>query len=80
MQDINVFPWKVHFLSFKKRPYTNRYVEYSRTYDFFEDRKFAYKTTEFYTKWPVRNFGQKHEFQYLEKYAMKSWDFKFFIQ
>ena len=32
--DINLFSWKVDFLSFKKTPYTNRYVEYSRTYDF----------------------------------------------
>ena len=41
---------------------------------------FAWKTTNFYAKWPVRNFGQKHELQYLEKYAMLSRDFKLFIQ
>ena len=35
----------------------------------FEDSKFAYKTTKFYAKWLVRNFGQKHELQYLDKYA-----------
>ena len=29
--------------------------------------KFAYKTTKFYAKWLVRNFGQKHELQYLDK-------------
>ena len=34
---------------------------------FFEDFKFAYKTTKFYAKWLVRNFGQKHELQYLKK-------------
>ena len=28
---------------------------------FFEDFKFAYKTTKFYAKWLVRNCGQKHE-------------------
>ena len=36
---------------------------------FFEDFKFAYKTTKFYAKWLVRNFRQKHELQYLEKLA-----------
>ena len=56
------FSWKVDFLSlFKKRPNINLYLEYSWTYcQFFKDSKFAYKTTKFYTKWPVRNFGQKH--------------------
>ena len=33
----------------------------------FEDSKFASKTTKFYAKWPIRNFWQKREFQYLEK-------------
>ena len=38
------------------------YVEYSRTLIlFFEDFKFAYKTTKFYAKWLVRNFGQKSQ-------------------
>ena len=37
---------------------------------FFENFKFAYKTTKFYAKWLVRNFGQTHELQYLEKFAM----------
>ena len=46
----------------------------------FEDFKFAYKTTKFYPKWLVRNFEQKHERQYLEKFAALSWDFKFFMQ
>ena len=69
------FSWKVDFLSFKKRPNINLYIEYSRTLIWvFEDSKFAYKTTKFYAKWPVRNFGQKHDLQYLEKYAMLSWD------
>ena len=37
-----------------------------------EDSELADKTTRFYAKWPVRNFGQKHELQFLEKYAIKS--------
>ena len=45
-----------------------------------EDSELAYKTTRFYAKWPVRNFGQKHELQFLDRYAVKSRDFKFFIQ
>ena len=58
------------FFSFKKRPNTSLYVEYSRTLTpFFEDFKFAYKSTKFYAKWPVRNLGQKHELQYLKKFA-----------
>ena len=44
---------------------------------FFEDFKFAYKTIKFYAKWLVRNFGQKHELQYLNYFAMLSQDFKF---
>ena len=47
---------------------------------FFEDFKCAYKTTQFYAKWLVRNFGQKHELQYLKNFAMLSRDFKFFMQ
>ena len=39
------------FFSFKKRPNTSLYVEYSRTLTpFFEDFKFAYKSTKFYAK------------------------------
>ena len=34
-----------------------------------EDSKFAFKTTKFCPKCPLRNFEQKHELQYLEKYA-----------
>ena len=66
------FPEKTaDFLSFKKRPNINLHVEYLRTLTWvFEDSKFAYKTTKFYGKWPVRNFGQKRDLQYLEKYAM----------
>ena len=46
------------------------YNEYSSTLIwFFEEFKFAYKTTKFYAKWLVRNFGQKHELQYLKKFA-----------
>ena len=45
-----------------------------------EDSELAYKTTRFYAKWPVRNFGQKHQRQFLDRYAVKSRDFKFFIQ
>ena len=42
------FSWKVDFLSFKKRPNINLYIEYSRTLIWvFEDSKFAYKTTNF---------------------------------
>ena len=37
---------------------------------FFEDFKFAYKTTKFYAKGLVRNFGQKHKLQYLETFAV----------
>ena len=49
---------------------TSLCVEYSRTLtSFFEDFKFAYKSTNFYSKWPVCNFGQKHELQYFEKIA-----------
>ena len=52
------------FPCFKKRPNISLHVEYSRTLIwFFEDFKFAYKTTK-------RNFGQKHKLQYLEKFAM----------
>ena len=48
--------------SFKKRPNISLYVENSRNLIwFFEDFKFAYKTTKFYAKWLVRNFRQKHE-------------------
>ena len=47
---------------------------------FFEDSKFAYKTTKFYTKWHEHNFRQKHEHWYLEKFAMQIWDFEFFMQ
>ena len=48
------------FFSFKKRPNINLYVEYSRTLiRFFQNSKFAYKTTKFYSKWTVLNFGQK---------------------
>ena len=36
---------------------------------FFKDLKFAYKTSKFYAKRLVCNFGQKHELQYLEKFA-----------
>ena len=47
------------------------YDEYSRTLIwFFKDSKFAYKTTKFYPKWYVLNFGQNHELQYLEKLAI----------
>ena len=60
-----------NYFSFKKRPNISLYVGYSRTLIwFFDDFKFAYKTTKFYAKWLVRNFGQKHELQYLEKFAM----------
>ena len=46
------------------------YIEYSQTFIwFFEDFKFAYKTTKFYANWLVCNFRQKHELQYLEKFA-----------
>ena len=46
------------------------FIEYSRTLiRFFEDFKFTCTTTKFYPKWLVRNFGQKHELQYLEKFA-----------
>ena len=34
---------------------------------FFEDSKIA---ETFYAKWPVRNLGQKHEFQYFEEYSL----------
>ena len=52
------------------RPNISLSVEYSRTLIwFFEDFKSAYETTKFYVKWLVRNFGQKHELQYLEKFA-----------
>ena len=37
---------------------------------FFDYFKFAYKTTKFYAKWVVRNFGQKQELQYLKHFAM----------
>ena len=43
---------------------------------FFDEFKFAYKTTKFYAKWLVRNFGQKHELQYLEKIVMYKWLFQ----
>ena len=47
------------------------YDEYSRTLIwFFKDSKFPYKTTKFYPKWYVLNFGQNHELQYLEKLAI----------
>ena len=40
------------FFCFKKRPNISLCVEYSQTLIwFFEDFKFAYKFTEFYTKW-----------------------------
>ena len=52
------------------------YVEYSRTEIWLiEDFTFACKTTKFYAKWRVHNFGQKQELQYLEKFAVK-----FFMQ
>ena len=35
------------------------------------DVQVANKTTKYYAKWPARNFGQKHELQYLEKYAVR---------
>ena len=61
----------INFVSFKKRPNSSLYVQYSRTLIwFFKDFKFAYKTTKFYTKWLVHNFGQKHKLQYLEKFAV----------
>ena len=57
------------------------YVEYSRTEIWLiEDFTFACKTTKFYAKWRVHNFGQKHELQYLEKFAVLSRYFKFFMQ
>ena len=63
------------------RPNVGLFVEYSRALIWFlEDFKFAYKTTQFYAKWLVGNFGQKHELQYLKKFAALSWDFKFFLQ
>ena len=41
----------INFVSFKKRPNSSLYVQYSRTLiRFFKDFKFAYKTTKFYTK------------------------------
>ena len=71
----------MNFPCFKKKPNISLHVEYSRTLIwFFEDCKFAYKTTKFYPKWIVSNFGQKHKLQYLEKFAMYSRDFKFFMQ
>ena len=44
--------WRtINFFSFKKRPSTSLYVEYSQTLtSFFEDFKFAYKSTKFYAK------------------------------
>ena len=46
------------------------YVKYMWTSIWlFKDFKFAYNTTWFYTKQLVRNFGQKHKLQYLEKFA-----------
>ena len=60
-----------YLFSFKKRPNLSLYDEYSRTLIwFFKDSKFAYKTTKFYPKWYVLNFGQNHELQYLEEIAM----------
>ena len=47
---------------------------------FFEDFKFAHKSTKFYAKWRVRNFEQKLKLQYLENFAALSRDFKFFMQ
>ena len=39
---------KINFVSFKKKPNISLYVEYSQTFVwFFEDFKFAYKTTNF---------------------------------
>ena len=38
-------------------------------YDFPVD-SLAYKTTKFYAKVHVHNFGQKQELQFLEKFAM----------
>ena len=74
--------WRtVNFVSFKKWPNISLYVEHSQTLIwFFEDFKFAYKTTKFCAKWLVRNFGQKHELQYLEKFAAWSWRLKFFMR
>ena len=60
------------FFNFKKRPNISLYAEYSRILIwFFEDFKFAYKTTKFYAKWLERNFGQKHEIQCLETSDLK---------
>ena len=60
--------WKVDFLNFKKRPNINLYVW--TLFWFFEDSKLAYKTTKFKAKLPGRDFGQKHELQFFEKYVM----------
>ena len=71
----------INFFTFKKRPNISLHVKNSRTLLwFFEDYKFVYKTTKSYAKWLVCNFGQKHEIQYLEKFAMYSRDFKFLMQ
>ena len=33
--------------------------------------KWPIRPLKCYAKWPARNFGQKHELQYLEKYAVR---------
>ena len=54
--------------SFKKRPNISLYVEYSRTLiDFSRILSLLIRPLNFYAKWLVRNFGQKHELQYLYK-------------
>ena len=72
---------KSFFFFLKSRPNINLYIEYSQTLIWvFEDSKFTYKTTKFYAEWPVRNFEQKRDLQYLEKICYVKSGFKFFMR
>ena len=58
------------FIALKKTKYKSVRWIFPDFNMIFEDSKFEYKTTKFYAKWHVPNFGEKHKLQHLEKFAL----------